>query len=144
MSTIIREAYTEDNIAIAELSRTALGYACEDALVRDRLAALDKEREAVFVAETDGIVTGFIHIERYTVLYYETMANILGLAVSAAHRRRGIATMLIRAAEGWAADQGIRLVRLNSGGSRSGAHEFYRSMGYKDEKMQIRSLKELR
>lgn len=40
-------------------------------------------------------------------------------------------------------DRGIKEIRLNSGGTRKEAHEFYRTIGFDDEKMQIRFLKEV-
>ena len=59
-------------------------------------------------------------------------------------RRQGIGRALIACAEKWAKEQGINIVRLNSGGSRREAHEFYRAMGYDNEKMQVRFLKNLK
>ena len=40
-------------------------------------------------------------------------------------------------------EKGINKVRVNSGFSRKEAHEFYRSLGYNNEKEQIRFLKSL-
>ena len=70
-------------------------------------------------------------------------AEALGLAVSRDHRRRGVGRALITCAENWAKEQGVNIVRLNSGSTRKEAHEFYRAMGYDDEKMQVRFLKKL-
>ena len=43
--------------------------------------------------------------------------------------------------ETWAKEKGIKEIRLNSGGTRKEAHEFYRAIGFDDEKVQIRFLK---
>lgn len=104
---------------------------------------IDVKREAVFAAEIDGTVVGYIHVEIYNTLYFASMINILGLAVSHCHRRQGVGRALITCAENWAKEQGINIVRLNSGSSRKEAHEFYRAMGYDNEKMQVRFLKNL-
>ena len=143
MPITIRNAVISDYAAIAELARTSLGYDCNDELVKDRLAHTDSDREAVFVAEKDGTVTGFVHAHIYEVLYYQPMINILGLAVSENQRRQGIGRLLMQRAEQWAGDNGIELVRLNSGGKRTGAHEFYRSIGFDNEKVQLRFLKKI-
>ena len=45
--------------------------------------------------------------------------------------------------EDWARETGIKEIRLNSGMARKGAHEFYRRMGFTDEKEQMRFLKTL-
>ena len=136
----VRPAKIEDAAAIAEICCDSLGYDCTAELVKKKLKMLDLSREAVFVAEEDKVI-GFVHVEKYDVLYMDTLANILGLAVLAEYRRRGAATLLMNAAEEWAKENGAIGVRLNSGGTRTGAHEFYRSIGYDSEKTQIRFLK---
>ena len=97
----------------------------------------------VFVAIFEDRIVGFIHVERYNTLYFETMANILGLAVSSKVRKHGIGKALVEKAEDWANENDIALMRLNSGASRSGAHEFYRHLGYASEKNQLRFVKRL-
>lgn len=139
----VREAVLEDYKAIAEISRNDLGYLCEDHLVKTRLSLIDSRRECVFVAEYENEVIGYVHVERYDTLYMETMANILGLAVAAQKRRMGVGYLLMSEAESWAKSIGAVGVRLNSGASRTEAHEFYRAIGYNLEKKQIRFLKML-
>ncbi len=139
----VREAVLEDYKSIAEISRNDLGYLCEDHLVKAKLSLIDSRRECVFVAEYENEVIGYVHVERYDTLYMETLVNILGLAVSAKKRRMGAGYLLMSEAESWAKSIGAVGVRLNSGASRSGAHEFYRAIGYNLEKKQIRFLKML-
>ena len=112
---------------------SGFGYDCDADLVKERLKNLDASRERVFVAIIDGKVVGYVHAEQYNTLYFESLVNILGLAVSKA------------IAEGAAAKPvcGIHAVRLNSGKARTEAHKFYRSIGYDNEKAQIRFLKNL-
>lgn len=144
MGTEIRIAVEADYEAIARISRDDLGYDCAPALVREKLRrALQSERERVFVAVCGGEVAGYIHAEDYDVLYFETMKNVLGLAVAANHRRKGIGTKLLGAVEDWARETGVRQIRLNSGITRRGAHAFYRANGYTDEKEQKRFIKTL-
>lgn len=135
---MIRAAKPGDSGEIKELCSNDLGYPCEVALVRERLANLDKNRECVFVAEIDGKAVGFIHVESYA-----SMAHRAGLAVSARIRRRGIGRKLILDAEDWAKSKGISVMRLNSGASRKEAHSFYREMGFDDGTAQLRFTKRL-
>ena len=139
----IREATIEDAFAICNISCADLGYDCSCEFVSTRISNLDKGREKVFVAEVNGIVAGYIHAEKYQTLYFEPMINILGLAVSSEFRRRGIGRMLLKRAERWANEVGIHKIRLNSGASRKEAHSFYRAMGYRNEKGQIRFIKDI-
>ena len=140
---IIREAIIEDAFAICNISCADLGYDCSCEFVSTRISNLDKGREKVFVAEVNGIDAGYVHAEKYQTLYFEPMINILGLAVSAEFRRRGIGRMLLKRAERWANEVGIHKIRLNSGASRKEAHSFYRAMGYSNEKEQIRFIKDI-
>ena len=140
---VVRPVTGNDAADICELCCTDLGYQCDKFLVSERISQLDADKEAVFVAELDGKVVGFIHIHLYTTLYFESMTNILGLAVSSKQRKKGIGKALLERAEEWALEKDISLVRLNSGGTRKGAHEFYRCLGYGMEKEQIRFMKRL-
>lgn len=139
----IRKVKINDASAISKICTDDLGYKCSGEFVSDRLKNIDVKREAVYVAEIDGIIVGYIHAEIYNTLYYESMINILGIAVSSDYRRQGIGRALLSRAEDWGKEQGINIVRLNSGGSRKEAHDFYRAMGYDDEKMQVRFLKKI-
>lgn len=143
----IRQATTSDIPAMNELFRKDLGYAeCTLEIVENQFAGLDNSRETVFVAEAEddsSHIAGVIHVEKYNVLYFPTMANILGIAVAADFRRQGIGSALLKRAEEWARENGASSMRLNSGESRKQAHEFYRAQGYIDDKKQLRFIKEL-
>ena len=140
---MIREARITDYDKIQSICELDLGYVCEKELVKIRLANLDRNRECVFVADEGNKVIGFIHVEVYELLYAPSMANILGIAVSSEYRRQGIGKLLLSKAEEWAKCKGIDIMRLNSGDTRKEAHEFYRSLGYNNEKHQIRFIKSL-
>ena len=139
----VREAKLTDAAAICSISSNDLGYDCEERFVKERLEKLDETREVVFVAELDGAVAGYVHAEVYSLLYWEPMVNILGLAVSSDCRRKGAGKALMKQVEEWARERGIKEIRLNSGGTRKEAHEFYRCIGFDDEKMQRRFIKSI-
>lgn len=141
---VIREAVITNAAAICRISSNDLGYKCEEQFVKERLEKLDTTREVVFVAELDGEVAGYVHAEVYSLLYWEPMVNILGLAVSSDFRRKGAGKALMKRVEEWAKERKIKEIRLNSGGTRKEAHEFYRTIGFDDEKVQIRFLKEVK
>ena len=135
---MIREAGLDDAKEICRICSDDLGYDCKEDYVKARLTHLNKDRECVFVAEVEQKIVGFIHVERYELLYLPVMANILGLAVSSLARRQGVGTKLIDEAKQWAAQNDISTMRLNSGKVRTEAHEFYRHNGFDHEKEQIR------
>ena len=143
MDIKIRKVEIGDADAIRDISAEGLGYSCDLTLVQKKIAALNASREAVFVAVADNSVIGYIHIERYDVLYFETMANVLGLSVFKAYHKMGIGKALLFAAEDWARQNNIKMMRLNSGMNRTDAHGFYEHFGYVSEKDQKRFVKTL-
>ncbi len=138
MDIIIRECRIEDAEAIRQLNLTCMGY---DYPLSDTERQLKKSlsdpAHRIFVATADGTVVGYVHASDYDLLYAPPMKNILGIAVSNAFTRRGIGTALLQQVEQWAASSGAGGVRLVSGASRTGAHEFYRSLGYDGGKQQL-------
>ena len=153
---VVRKITIDDAEDICKICSQEMGYECAPALVKSKIEKLDLKREAVFVAEVEtskeqeffhraeSQLVGFIHVERYDVLYFESMANILGLAVKKDFQKQGLGKALLLAAENWAEENGIRLMRLNSGVNRTDAHGFYEHLGYVSEKEQKRFLKRLK
>jgi len=140
--TKIRPAEEKDITSLVIIIQNDLGYAeAKEEFVRNQFLQLDKSREEIFAAETDGSVVGVIHVEKYSNIYFGPVGNILGLAVRETHRKMGIGKKLLAAAENWSKEKACIGMRLNSGGTRTGAHEFYRSQGYDNEKNQIRFMK---
>jgi len=140
---IIRHATIDDAVGICNLCCEDLGYQCTPHLILDKIRHIDSARETVYVAEIEEHIVGFIHIEKYNTLYHDTMANIMALAVDREYRNQGIGRTLIRSAESWSNNNGISSIRLNSAANRSGAHKFYKALGYGSEKAQIRLIKNL-
>ena len=134
----IREAIPTDAASIQALSREELGYTYPLEATAQKLAALlASGRDKVFVAVLEGAVVGYVHANSYDVLYAPHMKNIMGIAVSASCKRRGIGRALLEQVEAWAARDGAAGIRLVSGSERLDAHAFYRSCGYNGGKTQL-------
>jgi len=138
----IRAATAADALAIAEMAGQ-LGYPAEASAVDARLASLDP-RNAVYVAEREGTVVGWVHCHERRTLVAEPQVEILGLVVAEGRRGRGIGGALMARAEAWANERGLSRVRLNSAVHRDGAHGFYVSLGYSESKRQVVFVKQLR
>lgn len=67
---------------------------CTESLVLQKFQKIDFENEVVFVAEYKKKVIGFIHAQIYDVLYYESMVNILGLAVDSKITKNELVNLL--------------------------------------------------
>ena len=93
--TSIRIASKEDAKSINDISKNELGYSdCTESLVLQKFQKIDFENEVVFVAEYKKKVIGFVHAQIYDVLYYESMVNILGLAVDSKFTKNELVNLL--------------------------------------------------
>lgn len=131
MEYIIRNALISDAAALCRLNREEMGYDYPLERTIDRLRVLlGSADDAIFVAEIDGEVTGYVHAQHYELLYADPMMNIMGIAVDSSRRRMGIGAALLERVEELARQEGCSGVRLVSGAARKGAHDFYRRCGY--------------
>ena len=144
MKLTIREACIEDAGAIRALNTEEMGYDYPLERTREKLALLiNRETDKVYVAVVGENIVGYVHANHYELLYAPAMKNIMGIAVSGKYRRCGIGKALLESVEQWATESGAEGVRLVSGGTRIGAHQFYRSMGYGEGRQQLNFKKKL-
>jgi GNAT superfamily N-acetyltransferase len=138
-----RPARTEDAAAISALV-TQLGYDAAPRDVADRLGRmLARADQRFIVAEAEGRLLGWVHVELAEHVDSGTSAEIGGLVVDRSHRRQGIGAALMAEAEAWARQQGCSLVRLRSTSTRTPAHRFYEGLGYLRVKTQYSFAKPL-
>ena len=138
-----RLARQEDASAVAALV-TQLGYDAAPRDVADRLARLlARPGQRFIVAEADGCLLGWVHVELAEYIDSGTYAQIAGLVVDRAYRRQGIGAALMAEAEAWARQQGCAMMRLRSSSTRTPAHRFYEGLGYANVKTQYSFVKPL-
>ena len=138
-----RPASQGDAPAIATLV-TQLGYDASPRDVADRLSRLLARADQRFiVAEAQGRVVGWVHVQVAESVDTGVFAHVAGLVVDRAHRRQGIGAALMAAAEAWAHQQGCPVIRLRSSSTRTPAHRFYEGLGYANVKTQYSFVKPL-
>jgi len=138
-----RPARAADAPAIAALV-AQLGYDTAPSDVADRLARLLARSDHRFVvAEGDGQLLGWVHVELSESVDVGSLAVIAGLVVDRAHRRQGVGAALMAEAEAWARQQGCPLMRLRSSATRTPAHRLYEGLGYRNVKTQYSFVKPL-
>jgi len=127
----VRAAREGDQARIAELS-VQLGYPSGLEAIHRRLGPiLSDARHALLVAELPDVpVAGWLHVFLYQVVESDLRAEIAGLVVDTAYRRRGVGRALMRRAEEWARERGCSAVSLRSNVIRKEAHAFYQGLGY--------------
>ena len=130
----IRLATAADAEEIARLSGQ-LGYPATAEEAIERLRAVSQYREhAVFVAEADGRLAGWIHVFLRPSLTTEPSVEVAGLVVDEHTRSHGLGQALLAEAERWTMEQGYRMVTLRSNVKRVRAHAFYERLGYENNK----------
>jgi len=93
--------------------------------------ASDSADVSVLVAEDEGQLAGFVHLQT-TIDYYSNrpIAHVADLAVSPGAEGRGVASALLAAAEDWARARGYPWIDLNVGPGNERARMLYERLGY--------------
>jgi len=135
-ATVVRLADIADAPALAALS-AQLGYPAEVEAMKKRLLGLQQnDGHAVFVAQSNDDVVGWLHVFLHQLLESELMAEVGGLVVDGNARGTGVGRMLMARAEQWAAAHGCAAVTLRTNVVRTDAHAFYEKLGYRNIKTQ--------
>lgn len=139
----VRRATPRDASALVSLAQ-AIGAEEEGWLIADGdwrsdsderryLRAVRRGSEAaVFVADNGEAIVGRLSIARDPHPASRHVADV-GVMVERTQRRRGIGTMLMRAAEDWARSHEIRKLELHVFPYNRPALELYRGLGYREE-----------
>jgi GNAT superfamily N-acetyltransferase len=132
----IRRARLGDAVRLAELS-TQLGYPATGQEIVQRMKGMRPAAvQAVFVAESERQITGWLHVSVTPLLEVPLRAEVNGLVVDEKRRSAGTGAKLLEAAERWAAERGCKSVSVRSNVIRERAHEFYLRNGYEHYKTQ--------
>ena len=132
----VRPMHADDLPAVRELS-AQLGYPTGEDALAARFARIDAMSDAaIFVAEHDHRVIGWVEVHSRWVLESEPCAEIVGLVVDGMTRRQGAGRALVSQVEEWARQQGFARVRVRSNAARVESHAFYPALGYERRKTQ--------
>jgi ribosomal protein S18 acetylase RimI-like enzyme len=137
----IRPARLRDDAALAELDAGAwspdAGFPSvfrPGGHARGGFFNADNPPDAHLVAEAAGRVVGYVRLKAPTHLPENAhVVQVQGLAVHPDARRRGIAAMLLAAAEQRARDRGLRKLSLRVLSTNQGAISLYERLGFSRE-----------
>jgi ribosomal-protein-alanine N-acetyltransferase len=88
---------------------------------------ISQRRSRTWVAEESGEIIGFLIAERLA----QKVAHIVTIDVVERWRRQRVGSLLMDAAEHWAAEQKLLLVYLEAAENNEPAQSFYRARGYR-------------
>jgi aminoglycoside 6'-N-acetyltransferase I len=125
---IVRPARPEDREAWAAM-RARL-WPDEDP--QELAAELADAREADFVAEAKGRLVGFVElaVRNYAEGATGPAPYVEGIWVEPDHRRRGVASALLAAAEGWARAQGFGHLGSDALIDNEASHAWHHAAGF--------------
>lgn len=127
----IRAAHPSDAPFLSQLL-AQLGYPAADEEIPPRLAALNDFRLALALVAVDGQnVVGLVTAHIIPTIHTEEPTALLTtLVVARSHRKEGIGSQLVSAAERWAAENGAVRISVGSGLQREESHHFYEHLKY--------------
>jgi GNAT superfamily N-acetyltransferase len=132
----VRRAEVEDAAEMARLA-AELGYPMPPGEMTRRLAnLLPNANHHIAVVATGDRLAGWVHVEHRSSLDGGERAELMGLVVDPAGRRRGFGRELVGLAERWALAQGLSMLTVRSNTIRELAHPFYESLGFARTKTQ--------
>ncbi len=140
---IIREAQNKDYEDIAILC-DQLGYPTKSEDIPLRLKQIgDLGHHAVFVAELDHQVIGWVHVYLCPLLVSPMQAQLGGLVVHSNQRGKGVGTRLMEQAEAWSLSHACQYLTILTNITRTNTHKFYDNLGYVTIKTEHALRKEL-
>ena len=96
----------------------------------------------VAVEDASGCILGVISVSHSRHFTGEDDAYIGELAVAENAARGGVGRQLVRTAEAWARDEGLRRVTLHTGAANTTARAFYDALGFREEDVRLTLLLE--
>jgi GNAT superfamily N-acetyltransferase len=132
--SIVIKAMAPNDITAARMLLSQLGYELNTNEVERRYNAVrERGDHAVFVAEEDGRIIGFLHLYERPAFDKPPEVIVQAIVVHQSARGTGIGKTIMSMAERWAIERGYSSIALTSNVSRSGAHSFYNRLGYQIE-----------
>lgn len=125
----IRAATTDDADALAALLSQLSGSSLEGAEVADNLASARKAKAGMVVAEL-GEIVGCCGWAVVATIHRGAIGRLTALVVDKPHRRRGIGTAMLGAAETALAKAGCHQVEAMSDITINNSHNFFRSLEF--------------
>jgi len=100
-------------------------------------------KDRLLLAVDGETLLGYAHLRVSEDLVNEETAEVVAIVVEASHRRCGIGTRLITAAETWATQSGRARLLLKTDVVRTAAHAFFSALGYEKDSTTLEFIRNL-
>lgn len=136
MNILIRLLELKDAVSIHALSHQ-LGYELPIGITTDHVRqVIERPEDRAFVALQEGNVIGWIHAFKAIRLESQPFIEIGGLVVDEAYRGKGVGSLLVQQIKNWCEEMICPSLRVRCQVKRTEAHQFYRSLGFTEQKEQ--------
>lgn len=137
MEIIQLNTITEKEAQEIHLLSNQLGYENDITLLFNRLKQiLSLKDHAVFVAQLDGKIVGWLHCLVCLRVESPLFVEVAGLVVDERVRGQQIGKKLIEASKHWSRHQDIAIMRIRCNVLRTESHQFYQALGFFSNKEQ--------
>lgn len=125
----VRAATTEDADALAALLSQLGGFSLESADVAANLTSARKAKAGMVLADL-GEIVGCCGWAVVATVHRGAVGRLTALVVDKAHRRRGVGTAMLEAAETALTKAGCRQIEVMSDITTNNSHNFFRSLKF--------------
>lgn len=142
---LIRDAHTNDTVAILRIIRQMAAYSDDDEYgpesSNEQLLTIIEDCK-IFVLDLNGQVVGvnavrIIDLSECTQSRYRKMGFIMAFGIEGTQRRKGYGSALFEHMRKWLIEENVSLLSLNVSASNETAQAFYRRMGLVTRSMQM-------
>jgi len=107
-------------------------------------SVINDENADMFIAVDNGKIVGMIHVKEsqtppYVSIVPHKFAEVMGLIVTASHRRKGIASLLMAKVRDWGKARNLDYIELFVLSNAAGEKLFYENEGFETTSYNMRS-----
>jgi GNAT superfamily N-acetyltransferase len=121
------------------------GYPTTPKEITERLPRVSEPRQERVIVAVNGAneVVAWTTVRIAVHIHSAAHAEVSGFVVDERMRGRGIGRLMMAEVERWSRENGLSAVRVNANITRTGAHLFYESLGFRIIKQQYAFRKDL-
>lgn len=137
MTEYICRNTTENDIEQIHSLMIELGYHINKTELLDRMVKINLQGSKLLVVEEHGVIAGVVQALIDIRLAEGKVGEIVSLVVRGESRGKGVGKILLTQAKAFLIESGCTSFRVRANVTREDAHQFYKSLGFKELKTQV-------